>query len=119
MARKMSKKCIKDNNLLFPKLIEKILKKPYHWIFLPDDGSWCAYIEEFKGCISCGDTLQEATEMLKEAAEFWLDACLEDDIEIPEPIADWDDKGKKVNRREITFHSVSVVSTDTGYPIKK
>jgi antitoxin HicB len=82
----------RNTELKFPKEVESILKKPYHWVLIPEqfgnyDG-WVAYIEEFTGCCTCGDTKEQALYMLQDCAELWLDSCLEEGLEIPDPIKD-------------------------------
>ncbi|WP_123052782.1 type II toxin-antitoxin system HicB family antitoxin [Clostridium sp. JN-1] len=53
---------------------------------IPDeDGTYAVRIPKLRGCISCGDTVQEALEMIEDAKKCWLEAALEDGINIPEP----------------------------------
>ncbi len=42
-------------------------------------------IPDLPGCFSAGDTLEEAFENAKEAAEGWIECELEDGRAIPEP----------------------------------
>lgn len=61
------------------------------WTFkfskISDDGAYyLATVEELKGCISHGDTLQEAVEMIQDALKGYLEVCLEDNTPIPEPL---------------------------------
>jgi predicted RNase H-like HicB family nuclease len=67
--------------------VGKILNTPgYNLIFTRDeDGSFVANIKEFRGCISCGGTIQEAYDNLMEAAELWLEAAIEYGMDIPGP----------------------------------
>lgn len=63
------------------------LSKPYSFCFVREqDGGFSAYIREFQGCYSQGDTLQEAYSNLTEAAMNWLMAVIELGQSIPEPI---------------------------------
>lgn len=41
---------------------------------------------ELPGCVTYADTLEEGFKMIEDAKKAWLEACLEDDINIPEPI---------------------------------
>lgn len=52
-----------------------------------DDGDVYYAIEypDLKGCISHGDTIDEAIEMGEDAKKCWLITALEKEIEIPEP----------------------------------
>jgi len=50
-----------------------------------DGGGWLALIPQLEGCISGGDTKEEALQNIEEAKELWLEGALEEDIPIPEP----------------------------------
>jgi predicted RNase H-like HicB family nuclease len=59
-------------------IIEATLTKPYQWVFIPaEEGGYTGLIREFPGCVSQGDTIDEAMERLREAATNWLSASLE------------------------------------------
>ncbi len=60
----------------------KILRKKvwqYNAVFEPDekDGGYTASIPSLPGCISEGDTFEEALENIKEAASLYLEAMQE------------------------------------------
>lgn len=68
--------------------VHEILKRPYTLEFIcRDDGSFLARIVEFEGCATVGETLEEAEEMLGDAALCWLIVSLEYGEVIPEPLA--------------------------------
>lgn len=46
-----------------------------------DDGGWFVEMVGFPGCMSQGDTLAEATSMILEAFQLWLEIVLEDLLE--------------------------------------
>jgi len=52
------------------------------------DGTYFAEIEELPGCMTEGDTKEEALEMLEDAKKVWLKVALERKISIPEPSED-------------------------------
>ena len=52
------------------------------------DGSFFAEIEELPGCMTEGDTKEEALEMLEDAKKAWLEVALKRKIIIPEPVSD-------------------------------
>jgi len=52
------------------------------------DGSYFAEIEELPGCMSEGDTKQEALEIIDDAKRGWLEVALMRKINIPEPEKD-------------------------------
>lgn len=60
------------------------LKYPYT-ILEDDDGSYFVEYTDLKGCMTCGDTLDEALELAKDAKKAWLETALEEGIHIPEP----------------------------------
>ncbi len=51
----------------------------------PEQG-YAAKYPELPGCITCGETISDTVSMAEEAKRMWLEACLEDGIEIPEPM---------------------------------
>ena len=53
-----------------------------------EDGSYFAEIEELPGCMSEGDTKEEALEMIEDAKKAWLEVALERKIAIPKPEKD-------------------------------
>ncbi|MBM2827083.1 MAG: hypothetical protein HW403_1147 [Dehalococcoidia bacterium] len=56
----------------------------YTVVLLPEeDGGYSVICPALPGCISEGDSLKEALENVKEAAEFWLEEWLEDGYPIP------------------------------------
>lgn len=50
-----------------------------------DTHAFGVVVPDLPGCFSAGDTLEEAFDMAKEAVEGWLEVCLDDGAEIPEP----------------------------------
>lgn len=51
----------------------------YHaeWIENPEEGGFVAYDPECPGCITCGETLEEAMTNLEDARRAWLEAVQE------------------------------------------
>jgi antitoxin HicB len=66
--------------------IEKILARPYCYIILPDDsfGLYSGFIPDFPGCVSAGETPEEALTGLFDSARSWLAVVLERGQEVPE-----------------------------------
>lgn len=50
-----------------------------------DDGSYSVYVPDLPGCISCGDTHEEALQMIREAIRGHLDVLREHGEPIPPP----------------------------------
>lgn len=63
------------------------LSKPYSFCFVREaDGGFSAYVREFRGCYSQGESLEQAYYNLTEAAMNWIMASLEQGQTIPEPL---------------------------------
>ena len=69
------------------KTLEYYLSLPYRLEIIPDtvDGGYGACYPELPGCATCADTLEEVIKNAEDAKREWLLACLEDNIDIPEP----------------------------------
>lgn len=50
------------------------------------DNIYVARIAELKDCLSHGDTIEEAVNNIKEALELYIETCLEENTDIPEPL---------------------------------
>lgn len=55
-------------------------------ILSPDreDGGWVAEVPSLPGCISQGDTREEALENIQDAIETWLEGAATVGLEVPE-----------------------------------
>jgi antitoxin HicB len=61
-------------------------KQPYRRVIIPaKDGTFTGLIEEFPGCITQGDSLQEVYQLLDEIAADWIEAAKELGQDIPGP----------------------------------
>lgn len=66
---------------------QDIAKRPHRYsaIFEPaEEGGYTVTIPSLPGCISEGDTFEEASKNIKEAAELYLVTMREENEEIPE-----------------------------------
>lgn len=52
------------------------------------DESYFAEIEELPGCMTEGDTEEEALMMIEDAKKVWLETAIERKLKIPEPTPD-------------------------------
>lgn len=52
------------------------------------DGTFFAEVEELPGCMTEGDTEQEAVSMIEDAKKAWLEVALNRKLMIPEPTSD-------------------------------
>src|SRR4029079_12941247 len=85
--------------------VEEILKAPYaRTLIREDDGTYSAVILEFPGCVSQGDTPNEAISNLEDAATAWVEATLEQGQSIPEPSANTEYGGKIALRLPRSLH---------------
>jgi len=69
----------------------------------PQEG-WFVRVKELRGCMSQGDTAEEALAMIQEAMVLWLEVALEDGLPIPEPRTEEDYSGKFVVRVPRSLH---------------
>lgn len=51
----------------------------------PDEGGFVVSFPELPGCITCGETIESAAANAMDAKRAWLEAALEEKIEIHEP----------------------------------
>lgn len=79
----------------------------YRFEWDPKDNHYVASISELKGCKSCGETIQEALEMITDALKNYLETHIEFGDPIPEPVKPSDFKGN------ITYRT----SPDTHYKL--
>lgn len=72
------------------KTVEEYLQLPYTIELTPDrdeDGAegFVASVKELPGCVSQGETAEEAVANVRDAMEGWLSVALEDGVAVPEP----------------------------------
>ena len=58
-----------------------------------DEGGFVLSYPDLPGCITCGETIESAVENVHNAKKAWLEAALEEGIEIHEPNSPEDDSG--------------------------
>lgn len=62
------------------------MSRPYKIEFMPEEVGFTVTIPDLKGCISFGDTIQEAYQMITEAKSLWIETALDKRWSIPEPV---------------------------------
>jgi predicted RNase H-like HicB family nuclease len=79
---------------------EDLLRAPYKRVLIPDEesGTYTAEIAEFPGCVSQGQTPQEALENLETAARGWIEAVLDLGQEVP-PLSITEEHSGKISLR--------------------
>jgi predicted RNase H-like HicB family nuclease len=84
---------------------EEYLKEPYSRVLLPEeDGRFSAEILEFPGCFAQGDNPNEAFNNLEAAAKSWIQASLDQGLEIPPPAMNIGYSGKIALRIPRSLH---------------
>lgn len=87
------------------KTIEYYLNLPYTRELIPEpEGGWFARIKELPGCMSQGETPDEAMQMIEDAMCGWIEAELNCGSVIPEPRLEDDFSGKFVVRVPRSLH---------------
>lgn len=69
------------------KTLEEYMKLPYRMEITPDmdEGGYVVSFPELKGCLTCGDTLEQAVMNAEDAKREWLTAAMEEGYPIMEP----------------------------------
>jgi antitoxin HicB len=95
------------------KTIEEYLQLPYTIEMIRQSNqSWFVSIKELPGCMSQGDTPEEAVAMIHDAMRAWVEVALEDGYPIPEPQSDEDYSGRFVVRVPRGLHRQLVLTAD-------
>lgn len=101
---------------------EDYLKEPYSRVLIPDvnSGTYAAEILEFPGCMSQGDTPNEAIANLEVAAKAWLEAAMDLKQSIPPPSQTVSYGGKVLVRLPKSLHrQVSMVAEREGVSLNQ
>jgi antitoxin HicB len=84
---------------------EEIRLRPYRKIISGDaEQGFLIQVPDLPGCMTAGETEQEALEMLGEAMAGWLESALVHGDPIPEPVTDTSCSGRLVVRMPKTLH---------------
>lgn len=69
------------------KKLEDYMNLAYKMEVVPDmdEGGYVISFPDLPGCITVGDTLEEAIRNADDAKKAWIEAALQDGVEIPEP----------------------------------
>jgi len=72
--------------------IDEYMNLPYRLELIPDmdEGGFVASYPELPGCVTCGDTLESAAANAVDAKRAWIEAALDQKLQIQEP-SDLDD----------------------------
>jgi predicted RNase H-like HicB family nuclease len=70
-----------------------------------DEGGYFVEIPDLPGCMSQGETVEEALKNIREARELWLEGAVESGCEIPEPCQERKYPGRLVVRLPASLHA--------------
>lgn len=95
------------------KTVNELLKRPYTRIMRPaEEGGFVAEVLEFPGCVTQGETVEEAYANLEEAARGWIEAVIDIGQNVPEPASDDLYSGKVVLRLPRSLHRLAALLAD-------
>ncbi len=87
------------------KPLEYYLELEYPVTFYPSpEGGYAVEIEDLPGCISQGETVEEAMEMINKAKQQWIEVAYEDGMDIPLPGNEVKYSGKFNVRVPVSLH---------------
>jgi predicted RNase H-like HicB family nuclease len=69
-----------------------------------DDGSFFAFYPDLPGCMTCGNTLIEVSELAEDAKKSWFEVAIADNMKIPEPKSENDYSGSFRIRMPKSLH---------------
>ena len=73
-------------------------------IYRAEEGGFVAENEDLHGCLTQGETIEEAIENIEEARQLWIQAAYEDGVEIPIPRTDEEYSGRFLVRIPKSLH---------------
>ena len=70
------------------KTVEYYMSLPYKMEIMADEdeGGFVASFPDLPGCLTCGDTVEQAMKNANNAKKTWIEAAIEDQMEIAEPM---------------------------------
>ena len=68
--------------------IDEYMKLPYKMEITPDieEGGFVVSFPDLPGCLTVGDSVEDAIKSAEDAKRTWLEAALEDGVVINEPV---------------------------------
>ncbi|MCS7032092.1 MAG: type II toxin-antitoxin system HicB family antitoxin [Gloeomargarita sp. SKYG116] len=85
--------------------LEYYLRLEYPILLVPElEGGYTALIPALKGCVSVGETKEEALRNLEEARRLWIETAYEYGDEIPLPSSEREYSGRLVVRMPKSLH---------------
>ena len=74
------------------KTIEYYMSLPYRMEIIPDpeEGGYTVWYPDLPGCLTCSETMEHIIETAVDAKKAWLEAAIDEGLQIPEPSVDKD-----------------------------
>ena len=89
------------------KSLDYYLGLPYKFTLYPaEEGGYVIEIPDLPGCLSQGETTEEAIANIGDAKKCWLETLIENGMEIPEPVVDHDYSGRFNVRVPKSLHQI-------------
>ena len=89
------------------------MKEPYARVLIRDEtGQFTAEILEFPGCLTFGDSPNEAVDKLEETAKAWIEVELEQGHEIPPASANYEYSGRIALRLPKSLHRQAAIHAE-------
>ena len=108
------------------KTIDEYMVLPYSMEFTPDtdEGGYIVSFPDLKGCLTSGETIDDAVRNAEDAKREWLAAAIESGIEIPVPDTDDDYSGQFKLRipkemRKISYRLHNALIAGRSYLVQK
>ncbi len=88
------------------KTVDYYMNLPYRMEIVADmdEGGYIASFPDLPGCFTCGDTIEKVAENANDAKKAWIEAAIEDHIEIREPSGPTSYSGQFKLRLPKTLH---------------
>jgi antitoxin HicB len=88
------------------KTLNDYMKMSYRMEIVEDkeEGGFVVSFPDLPGCITCGETLENAIANAADAKKTWIEAALEEGVEIPEPNSLQDYSGQFKLRMPRSLH---------------
>ena len=69
------------------KTVEYYMSLPYRMEIIPDvkEGGYTAWYPDLPGCLTCSETVEGIVANALDAKRVWIEAAIEDGMEIPDP----------------------------------
>ena len=94
------------------KTLNDYLAMPYRMEIVEDkdEGGFVASYPDLPGCITCGETVESVVANAQDAKKAWLEAALEEGLEIHEP--ELNDRAEMVHRSTEYARVMSEIATN-------